>query len=1254
VPLVAVLAVICLFFSLLGSASAETLSPWFHVASVSLPGRLDASAARDEVQEITAEPGEFAGKKGSFFQLSVNGKLVGRFATEELTVFGTEATAANLRVALEAEEFYGKGNVEVTPKSGAAPGAVALLVTSIGADADRPVSALEVLAPAPLLAERKLLTPGRPDGEIVVTVTNVGDGTADDKTTPLVITDKLPPHLKALFAEGNSALTGQSRGPVQCAVAESQEVRCTFVGTFEEVLGNGEPNRVIAKTLPPFQTIEVVVGVAVEPGASSGESSVASVSGGGAPAAAATQPITLANTPGEATPFGVENYEQTFEEVAGVPDTQAGSHPFQLTTTLDLNQTAEAQPAALAKDLAFNLPPGLLGDPTAYPRCTLAQFDTIVNGTPACPPSSVLGVVVVTANGLQDSRSRVRSPVFNVEPSPGEPARFAFDALVPVILDTSVRTGGDYGVTVHVTNIPEGVGFLSNTLTLWGVPGDSRHDNSRSAGCLDEAEAPTEAQRVKLKEEVARGEAEPCVRQDVAHPPPFLVLPTSCTGPLQDSIEVDSWAEPHNKVPFASRPLQLPEEGAMLAQVGCGSLAFGSEIKVSPDVQAASTPSGLKVDVHVPQEAALNAEGLAPSDVRNITVALPEGVVLNPSASDGLEACTQAQAALSSPAESSCPDASKIGTATITTPLLPNPLTGFVYLASPQNFASPPNPLENPFGSLLALYLIVKDPVSGVLVKLPGQVSLNGETGQLTTTFLNNPQLPFEDAKLEFFGGNRAPLATPALCRRPGEEGYVTHAAFVPWSNTPAHEEVLQSTSEFNITTGPGGGPCPNAPGVQTPAALPFAPSLASETTNINAGGFTPLSTTMTREDGQQSIQSVTLHYPPGVSGLLSGVKLCPEAQANAGTCGPESEIGETIISVGLGGDPFTVTGGKVYITEHYAGAPFGLSIVNPAKAGPFILQEGRPVVVRAKVEVDPHTAALTITTDASGEHAIPKIIEGIPLQIKHVNVTITRPGFTFNPTSCKKTTITGVVNSNQGASSPVAVPFQVTNCATLKFAPKFSVTTSGKTSRAKGASLSVKLTYPKAPFGSQANIARVKVDLPKQLPSRLTTLQKACTNAQFELNPANCPKESFIGHAKALTPLLPVPLEGPAIFVSHGGEAFPSLIIVLQGYGVTLDLVGTTFISKSGITSSTFKTVPDAPVGSFELVLPEGKYSALAANGNLCKVKGGLKMPTEFLAQNGAKINRSTKISVTGCKKSKQAGKHHKRPAKRSKGRRK
>jgi hypothetical protein len=1179
--LLRIVLVIAVAAALADASSASAASPWFHLASVSRPGYLHAGGS-NETQELSVTTEEFEpGETGALFELKANGKKF-VFGTGEFAGVVPALTLASLRAALE--EAYGAGNVEVTEKTGSAPGTQVFVVESIGADAGIAVPPITVLVGHSSVTAKVV-----PGGYIVVTAVNVGDESANGEATPVKINDVLPKGLEPLVIEG---ISGENRSSNDGAVAcELATLTCTF-----------------AHPLPAWDQIEVRIGVAVEPDATTGELNTASVSGGGAPSAELSHAITVNPA---STPFGVEDFAQTPEQEGGAAETQAGAHPFQFTTTFDLNQIIDANgqvvPPALAKDLSFKLPPGFIGNPTAYPRCTLSQFAALSNGKNQCPADSVLGVAVVSWSEPVNTEVNTASlPIFNLEPRPGEPARFGFQpATLPVFLDASIRTGEDYGVTVHVENILQTIGFLSNTVTFWGVPGDTRHADARGYGCLEHLNV--------------RGNPpnNPCEPASSSTSPPFLDLPTSCTGELEASAQADSWAEPHPATPIVYTPKQFGTP--MPAMDGCGLLPFGSEIKVSPDSQSASTPSGLKVDVHVPQEEALNPEGLAPANVKNITVALPDGLQLNPSAADGLQACTQEQVGLSSDSEAACPDASKIASVTLKSPLLPlgQYLKGFVYLASPQNFRA--GPLENPFGSLVAMYLVAKDPVSGVLVKLPGSVSLSA-SGQITSTFANNPQLPFEDAEIEFFGGERAPLATPAHCGV-----YTTNAIFEPWSNTAAHNEALSSASQFEITSGANGAPCPGG-------SLPFAPVLSSESTNPNAGAFTPLSTTLSRDDGQQSIQSVTLHYPPGLSGILTGIPLCPEAQANAGTCGPGSLIGETVVSVGLGGDPFTVTGGKVYLTEKYGNAPFGLSIVNPAKAGPFDLQEGRPVIVRAEVAVDPKTAALTITTGK-----IPTIIEGFPLQIKHVNVTITRPGFTFNPTNCSPLPITGAINSAEGASSPVSVPFQVTNCAVLKFTPKFTVSTSAHTAKATGASLTTKLSEPTGALGTQANITKVKVDLPLQLPSQLKTLQKACLAAVFEANPAGCPPESIVGHAKVVTPLLPVPLTGPAYFVSHGGEAFPSLTIVLQGYGVTVDLVGATSIKK-GITSTTFNTVPDTPFNTFELTLPQGKYAALAANlpakakGSLCGQN--LKMPTLFVAQNGLEIHQSTAISVTGCSK--------------------
>ncbi len=1064
------------------------------------------------------------------------------------------------------------------------------------------VSAGPALAESPVWhltsSSRPSILPTGGEGTVVLTASSVSALEINGASEKVMLKDTLPAGLEVVKnSEGEpeiSSIAGLvgTAGPVACSdsttVAGATVVACSFEGA-----------------LAPYEAIEVRIRVN-DTAAVSGVSNRMDVSGGGAPSVAASRPVTIGS--GQ-TPFGVEQYEFTPENADGSPATQAGAHPFQLTTTLFLNSGPEIEvpegfdqphkvvPPAMVKDLRFKLPPGLIGNPDAIPQCTAAQFSPTGGGQNRCPTSTQIGVAQVTVyDRTIFALFTVATPVYNLVPARGEPARFGFIAvLFPIVIGTSIRAGGDYAVTANVLNITQEPIFLASQVTLWGDPGDPRHDPARGQGCLG----------------LGRFE-ETCKPSKGTVTAPFLTMPSVCgdplTEPLESSMTVDPWGDP-SAVTEPSVYKWHDDSGTPLALDGCDKLGFEPSISVAPDGQAASTPTGLTVGLRVPQEEILTPKGLAQSDVKDTTVALPEGVQLSAASADGLLACSLEQISLQTAGSPVCPGGSKVGTVEIKTPLLPEPLEGAAYLAA-QN--------ANPFGSLVALYIVAEDPVAGVVVKFAGKVSPDPVTGQLVSTFENTPPLPFSELKLHFFGSARAPLATPAFCG-----SYTTRAVIRPSSGSAPAEP----TSTFQIASGPNGTPCPGT-------SLPFDPSLTAGTTSIQAGGFSPFTMTMSRPDGNQNLTAIKLRMPPGLLGTLATVKLCKEEQANAGTCGPESLIGHTTVSVGVGGDPFTVTGGEVFITEGYEGAPYGLSIVNPAKAGPFDLGK---VIVRAKIEVDPLTAALTITSDGSGPYKIPTILDGIPLQIQHVNVTIDRPGFTFNPTNCTPTAITGSLMSDRGAVQALSVPFQITNCAVLAFKPKLTAKASGKTSRAAGVSLSVKLTYPAGPY--DANIAKVKVDLPKQLPSRLTTLQKACTAATFNANPANCPPASIVGHATATTPVMPVPLTGPAYFVSHGGEAFPDLIIVLQGYGATVHLIGTTFIDKAGITSSTFKTIPDVPVGTFELTLPQGKYSALAANGNLCTTKK-LTMPTSFVAQNGAAIHTNTPIVPTGCAKHKKARK--------------
>jgi hypothetical protein len=1195
-----------------GVTPAYALSPWWHLTSATVPSELQAGQATNEVQEIevAATGGEVTVVEPVSYEEALAG---GGFAVLKYSEFPYDATQQEAQAALET--VYGTGNVEVQGGPGDGTGTKPYVVTFTGKLADQPLPLIMTSFNLGGLEGGAVVTEqakGSADGELVVTAANLGDSAAEGAKSPITITDKLPAGLGAVSVSGKQGNLYEPGTAPACSLQSSSLVSCTFT-----------------RTIPPYVGAEVTIGVVVRPGAQSGEEDEASVSGGKAGNVFVTRPLRVGGAPAQ---FGVTDYELVPEEEGGVTDTQAGSHPFQLTDTIafdQLDQKGERLPAALVKDLHFKLPPGLIGNPHPFAQCTLVQFNEIKVEGNLCAMNTVVGVVRVLVNNRGTLDTFV-TPLFNLEPAFGEPARFGFIAPgTPVMLNTSVRTGGNYGVTVSVNNISQTAAFLGSEVTFWGVPGDPQHDSARNFKCLTRA-----GEEEEFVEDDRVGELPVCDGALGEHaPPPLLSMPTSCTGPLQSSVETDSWKQDGA---FSSYPLTVP----MPALDGCNRLPFSSSITVAPDGEAGSTPTGLTVGIHVPQEEALSAEGLAPSTVKDTTVALPEGVALSPAAADGLESCSimpepgrpEGQLALNSSEAISCPEASKVGTLEITSPLLPEPLQGAAYLAAQT---------QNPFGSLLALYLVAEDPTAGFLLKVAGEVKANPVTGQLISTFNETPQLPFEDLKLHFFGGARAPLATPALCG-----SYTTTASITPWSES----QPSTSSSTFNITSGPNGKPCPNPRGDQSLDTLPFSPSLTAGMTSIQAGGFSPFTMTMSREDGQQSLDAVQLHMPPGLLGTLSTVKLCGEAEANAGTCGSESLIGETIVSVGLGGDPYNVTGGKVYITGPYGGAPYGLSIVNPAKAGPFNLGT---VVVRAKIEVDPITAALTVTTDSSGAYAIPQILDGIPLQIKHVNVTINRAGFTFNPTNCAPTSVTGSLSSSQGASSALSVPFQVTNCATLAFKPKLTASTSGKTSRKNGTSLALKIAYPKNAMGNEAWFKRAKFDFPKQLPARLTTLQKACPAAKFDANPASCPAESHAGTALVSTPVLPDKLTGVVYFVSYGDEKFPEAVIVLQGDGVTVDLHAETFIdSKTGVTSATLKSIPGVPFSSVEVNLPAGPYSEFAANGDLCTSK--LKMPIAFTAQNGLAIHQSTQVKVTGCRPKHKAKKSKKASKRRAKSKRK
>ncbi len=1021
-------------------------------------------------------------------------------------------------------------------------------------------------------------------------VTNVGN---ESSKSPITIADALPPGVEAVSIEGED-LSTERYGEFDCTLPPKEPLQC-----------------VDPAEIPVGGTLRVTINVIVGSSLSEKVVNSASVSGGGAPALATSEQTPIREAQAGS---GVKDFSLQALGVNGAPDLQAGGHPYSITTNFDLNTDnqetggsgASYHPPEELREVVVDLPLGFLGNPQSTPRCPLHVMLKTTSET-GCPPSSRIGMLVFEASPgafrISEAPHGGTTAVYNLTPEAGYQAEFGFTYLgTPVfIYARAVRIGSTYGLQVTVPGIPA-LSTIGTSLTFFGEPGQRDGGSSSSS--------------------------------------PFFTNPVDCAGGSSPArIEVDTWEHPG---------VYYSKEAEVYPQLtGCELLQFQPTLRVQPETTRADEPSGYGFEIEIPQTESPFSPGTP--ELRNATVTLPPGVSVSPSAADGLVACeangphgidiptgngyaseafegklSEGEAlgpdGLAHLTAGHCPSASTVGTVKITTPLLESPLEGHVFLGQPGCGGEgqlPCTEADAADGNLVHIYLEAAG--SGVIVKLPGSVSLNRLTGQLTATFKENPQLPVGKIALHFDGGPRASLANPLTC------GVATTTSdFSPWS-APITPDATPSSSFTVDWDGRGGTetPCPATP--------PLTPSLTAGTVSAAAGAFSPFTLTLSRSDRQQYLSRLSVTTPPGLLGMLSSVSLCGEPQAAAGTCSSASEIGTTTVAAGPGSHPFWITG-HVYLTVGYGGAPFGLSVVVPAKAGPFNLGD---VVVRSAISVNPDTSVLTVTTNP-----LPQIVDGIPLRIQTVNVTIGRPGFIFNPTNCEAHQIAATVAGSLGAMANLSSPFAAAGCKSLPFSPKLTVSSQARTSKKDGASLVAKVAYTKG----QANIRSVAVSLPKQLPARLTTIQKACPAATFEANPASCPAASAIGIARVLTPVLPVPLSGPAYLVSHGGAAFPDLVLILQGDGVRIDQTASIHIARNGVTSSTFANVPDAPLTSFELNLPEGPHSALAATlpesakGDLCGT--ALAMPTTIIGQNGAQIKQSTKIAVSGCPKAKKKAK--------------
>ena len=1090
------------------------------------------------------------------------------------------------------------------------------------------------------------LVPGDQSGDQFYNVVVMNTG-GEPSSGTVTIHDSLPEGvtLDPAGAEGFELAPSNEEIAEHGAPLSCEGLTCTFSGV-----------------VAPDDTLVLTIPVDVAPLAEQTVTNVVHVSGGGAPDAFVRTPTLIS---ARRAGYGIAPGSTT----VSLSDSQAGAHA-DLTSTIGYDTIdGEGKTAGSQKEASLTLPPGFGGDLVDTPTCAIAKFSQI-----ECPVPTQVGLASIffEGEGSLGSKGIVDTvPVFNLAPEPGDVAKIGFPVVggsALVQADVTVLPG-TYQLKTTFHDINGSLKQDAVAVTIWGVPAEAAHNRWRWEG--------NRQGRFGVSSSNTRV--------------PYLSSPTSCSGeePLPATLTSVSWEEPTAE-PVHAYPSLAPLND-------CDRLGLQSTFTAVPTTTSASAATGLNVELGVYQTNE-NPEGLAASALKKAVVTLPEGMTVNPSAGAGLGSCTreqyEAEELVEDPA-TGCPIESKLGTVKIKTPALNEEATGSVYLATPYDNPFPEGE-EHPNGSLLALYVVARFPVRGVVVKVAGKVEANPVTGRLVTTFegvpsLHGPSLeglppvPFSVFTFQFHQGQTSPLVTPPACG-----SYDVTAKLNPWSEP---SQLLTDISPaFEISSGAGDGPCPSG------GAPPFAPGVTAGTENNDAGAYSPLSIRIARQDGEQEITGFASQLPVGLTGNLSGIPFCGEAEIQharqqtgvqaetSPACPAASEIGYSVADAGVG-SVLAQAPGKIYLGGPYENAPFSVVAVTAAHVGPFDLGT---VVIHFPLDINPVTTDVTIPAGQADQ--IPHIIKGIVIHVREIRAFINRHDFMINPTNCNPQSFAATVigggadPTNPAGYDPVTVetPFRVTACQALKFTPTFSASTQGKTSKSGGASLTLKVTRASGPESEQANFAKVKVELPIQLPSRLTTLQKACTAAQFTANPAGCPAASAIGHVKVQTPIFPVPLEGPAYFVSHGGEAFPSLVFVLQGYGVTIDVTSTTFISKAGITSGTLKAVPDQPFTSFELTLPEGPYSALAANGNLCdsnktvtvktkvdkRVKGKLvrrngklvkvtrkttkteaaplQMPTEFVGQNGATIHQTTAVSVTNCPKAKPAKKSHKAKGKR------
>ncbi|MGC1852639.1 MAG: hypothetical protein WA687_09400 [Solirubrobacterales bacterium] len=927
--------------------------------------------------------------------------------------------------------------------------------------------------------------------------------------------------------------------------------------------------------------------------------------------------------------FGINNFDVKFSEEDSTPGfplddpplTQAGAHPFAVTTYFGVNfspggnpweEFVSALPDERLRDLIIEQPAGLTGDATAVPRCSTTEFIARTLGLgPAeggCEDSTAVGAAGIFLLSPPPSFT-INNAIYNLEPPPGVAVRLGFVTLgIPTIIDIKVKQGGEYNVIGAGEENYQGTVVFGGVIQLWGVPADPAHDPIRGS-CLDAGFSLAASPADVNFEEFAFLKCP----TDAAERP-LLNLPGSCVGPVETKYQADSWTQPGRWLFGGSISHDNAAPPNPIGFSGCGKLNFNPSIESTPTSDSAETGTGLDFNVDFPVSGLTNPDGLVESQTKKAVVTLPEGVTINPSIGEGLGICTPADLAretLSSEPGEGCPNPSKLGILHVDTPIVDEGIEGAVYLAQQDDPGTTTPGAENPFDSLIALYLVVKNPKLGFIAKLPMLVEPDPQTGRLVTTLDDIPQFPFNHFNFHFKEGVRAALVTPPACGT-----YTTEAQFYPRSDPSNPRTIL---SDFQITRGKGGGSCP--PG----GIPPFAPDFEAGSINNNAGSFSPFNMRLLREDGEQNMTKFSSVLPPGVLGSLAGVSKCPDSAVDVAkaktareelastSCPANSLIGHTLAGAGVG-SALTYVKGYVYLGGPYKGAPLSVISVTPALAGPF---DAGTVVVRLGLDLNPKTAEVEV--DGAASDPIPHILKGIVLKVRDLRVYVDRPNFTLNPTSCDessaKATLFGsylnVLDPADDVPAALSTRYQAANCLNLGFKPKLALNLKGGTKR--GGHPGLTATY--TPRKGDANVEGLVVRLPRSAFLDQAHIKTICTRVQFAADA--CPENARYGFIRAWTPLLEEPLAGP-VWLRSSNHKLPDLVFDLHGL-VDVE-VSTRIDSAKGGIRATVENSPDAPLSKVVLRMQGAKKGLIVNSRDLCAKKS--KANVQFSGHNGKQLS--------------------------------